>query len=132
MKKIKITFWVIVVVLLILVGFQNKEYFLESRILKIDLMIVEYETPDLASWVYFLSSFLFGAVIMYIFNFFERFKLKKSIKGLNNLIVERDKMLDGLRKEFDSLRAETIPSIEEGPGDIPEKELAENESAAGV
>ena len=107
MKKIKITLWVIVVAFVVLLFFQNKDFFLEKKVIGLNLSYVAnaYQSPALPLFVWFLIVLVIGLLVSYIFRLAERFKLKKEIKGLKAKIDARMEMTSQLRSELDSRAA---------------------------
>ena len=83
MNKFKTVLWLLIFGLLMLIIFQNQEFFLAKKSLKIDLLFAKYQSPEVPNAVTFLVFFLAGLVISYFFSLAERFKLKMTIKKLN-------------------------------------------------
>lgn len=104
MKKIKIAFGVIIIVLLALLIYQNKDFFFEKQILGIDLGFNDYLSPELPNVIFFLAFFLVGLFIAYIYSLLERFRSKKTIKTLNAAVESKDQMLSTLKAELQTLK----------------------------
>ena len=47
MKKAKIAFWLILICFLALLGYQNWDFFMKPNGLRINLLLVQYQTPEL-------------------------------------------------------------------------------------
>ncbi len=109
MKKAKIAFWLILIGFLLLLGYQNWDFFMSQHGLRINLLMVQYETPELQNAVLFLIFFFAGLLISYFITLFERFKSKKTIKTLNTALQMNQKLLDELKKEVLLLKGETPP-----------------------
>jgi predicted membrane protein len=109
MKKAKIAFWLILIGFLGLLGYQNYDFFMSQHGLRINLLFVQYDTPQLQNAILFLIFFFTGLLISYFIMLFERFKSKKIIKTLNTALDMNQKQLDEMKKELDLLKNETAP-----------------------
>jgi predicted membrane protein len=109
MKKAKIAFWLILIGFLGLLGYQNYDFFMSQHGLRINLLFVQYDTPQLQNAILFLIFFFTGLLISYFIMLFERFKSKKIIKTLNTALDMNQKQLDEMKKELDLLKNETPP-----------------------
>jgi hypothetical protein len=110
MKKVKIAFWLILIGFLVLLGYQNWDFFMEPNALRINLLMVQYDTPQLQNAIFFLVFLFAGLLISYFITLFERYKSKKSIKTLKAALEMNQKLLDELKKEILLLKGET-PSV---------------------
>jgi hypothetical protein len=109
MKNAKIAFWLILIGFLGLLGYQNYDFFMSQHGLRINLLFVQYDTPQLQNAILFLIFFFTGLLISYFIMLFERFKSKKIIKTLNTALDMNQKQLDEMKKELDLLKNETPP-----------------------
>ena len=113
MKKVKIVLWVIIAAFVALLFFKNQEFFLEKR--GITYFFGDaYKSPDLPLVVWFLITLIIGLLVSYIFGLSERFKLKKTIKGLKTKIDEQMEMISQIRSELESragISSEEIPPV---------------------
>jgi len=99
MNKFKTVLWILIFGMLMLIIFQNQEFFMERKSFGINLLIVKYKSPELPSAIIFLLFFLAGLVISYLFSLAERFRLKKTIKKLNATIDSQAKAIPPVKKE---------------------------------
>lgn len=99
MKKIKLGFWLVIVVFLVLIIYQNQDYFKATRSLSLDLIITQYYTPEIPNAVLFLASFLGGLLIAYIFGLLAQFRARKTIKNLNTTINSQIEMITSLKQQ---------------------------------
>jgi uncharacterized integral membrane protein len=99
MKKIKLGFWLLVTVFLILVIYQNQDFFRATRSLSLDLIISQYYTPEIPIAVLFLAAFLAGLLIAYIFGLLAQFRARKTIKNLNTTINSQIEMISSLKQQ---------------------------------
>ncbi len=82
MKNIKIVFWLIVVVFLMVFTFQNQDIITAKQSFRLDLIVFdEYHTPELPNAVIYLSCFLIGFFIAFFCGLTERLKNRKIIKN---------------------------------------------------
>jgi len=117
MKKIKIAFWIIPIGFLVLVGYQNKAFFQETRSLSVDLAFTAYQTPELQIWIFFLALFVFGILLTYLFGLPGKFRAGKSIKTLNGAISSQRSELTALQNEVAAMRnpVPVEPAVNEPP-----------------
>lgn len=125
MKKAKIAFWGILVAFIALLAYQNWDFFMSTHGLKINLLFIDYRTPELQNIILFLIFFFAGLLISYFFSLLDRFKSNKIIKNLTTSLKQNQQMTEALKSEMNALKAdtalETIPA-EASPVSDPEKE----------
>ena len=103
MNKVKTVFWLIIFGLIMLVFFQNREFFMAKQGFIIDLVFAKYQSPEVPNAVLFLALFLAGLLIAYFFGLAERFKLKKTIKNLNTKIASQPPEMPSTDKEAEAI-----------------------------
>ncbi|MBW2512954.1 MAG: LapA family protein [Deltaproteobacteria bacterium] len=100
MKKAKITFWLILMGFLVLLAYQNWDFFMSEHRLRLNLFVIdEFSTPNLQNIILFLIFFFAGILISYFITLVERFKLKRTIKALNTALETNQKELDELKQQ---------------------------------
>jgi len=99
LKQIKLIVLIVLLGLVAVVFFQNRQYFLTTQALRLDLLVTEFETAGIYNWLYFLVVFLAGLVIGYAYGFFERYKLRKKCKRLKQSADQPVRVSD---QDFDS------------------------------
>lgn len=105
MKKVKIGFWLILIAFLILVGYQNKAFFLQKHSFDLNVWVTApYTTPEIYNALLFGVCFVAGLVIAYLSGLFERFKANKTIKQLTNTMNEQKTQAEQLRTEIEALK----------------------------
>jgi len=83
MKKFKAVLWTLVILFLLLVFFQNREFFSAKAALTLNLFVTDaYRTPELPTGVWFLGGMILGFLLAYFFGLVERFRSYRIIKGL--------------------------------------------------
>jgi uncharacterized integral membrane protein len=100
MKKMKIAFWVVVILLSALLIIQNQTFFFEKTSFGLDFYYKKYQTPGMPNVILFLVFFFIGLLIAYIFNLLGQFKAKKTIKNLNITIQSQMEVISGLKSEI--------------------------------
>lgn len=99
---VKIAIGLAVIVLIVLIGYQNKEYFLETNTLCFDFYINDfsYETPEIQNALFFLICFFIGSLTASFFGLYREFKSNKTINNLNNIIKSHLKEISNLESEL--------------------------------
>ena len=105
MKNVKIGLWVILLLLVGIFFYQNKDFFMEGQSLYYGLPFFKvHHTPELPIAILFLFTFLIGLLGAYFCSLSNRFKSKKTIKNLHAAATSQLEEISGLRKEVESLR----------------------------
>ncbi len=107
MKKVKIAFWIILIVLLGITVYQNQGYFLTKHSLDINLWFTRRIVPPVQNGIVILAFFLFGLLVGLIHNFFERYRTNKTIKDLRNTIRSNEAAIGQMRQEIEALKPST-------------------------
>ncbi|MGD9159208.1 MAG: LapA family protein [Desulfobacteraceae bacterium] len=97
MKHIKYLFLVLIMLVVFILLVQNHEAFNTKVVLKANILLGQYETPELSIYLISTISFLLGVIIIWVYDLLERIQLRKQIKRLNNESKEKDKELNSLR-----------------------------------
>lgn len=127
MKKFKLVLWLIIFAVLGLFFYQNSTFFMTKPTLNFQLPFMKVlHVPELPNAVLFLAFLLFGLLISYIFNLFERFKSGKTIKGLNATIESNQQMISSLKNELAVLKR--TGSESSGPTEGDKEEIEKNVS----
>jgi uncharacterized integral membrane protein len=104
MNKIRTGIWIVILVLLMVLFFQNQSIFLSSRTLQMDLYFVKYQTPELPDGLYYLATLIIGLLISYLFGLGDRFKARRAIKSLSATIDSHRQEMTTLKKEIGELK----------------------------
>lgn len=95
MKKVKLVFWLILLGLLGVVGWQNRPFFLDKQGIGIDYFFGNIYIPELQIALYFLIFFLAGLLVSYFGSLSERFVARRTIRKLTDeLTTEKKKNSD--------------------------------------
>jgi len=111
MNKAKLIIWLLVLVFMGLVVYQNEGHFLNAQeSLRLNLGVVpEYHSPKLPMVFFYLVFFLYGLIVAYFFGLPERFRSRKAIKGLTIAATQREKEMTELNTELSRLKGEPLP-----------------------
>jgi len=127
MKKAKVLLWLIIIGFLGLIIYQNKDFFLTRHSFGIDLVVFNYQSPEVYSAILFLLFFILGLLIAYFFGLFERFKASKTIKALTGANNSLEKSLASLKNDIASIKTGQTQEIK-AEADV--SETAESQSTA--
>ncbi len=113
MKKVKIGFWILLIAFLLLLGFQNKSFFLQKNTFGLNLYVTDaYMSPEIYNGVLFAVCFLAGLIIAYFFGLFEKFRTNKIIKQLNTDLESQRQQVDSLTTELNAFKNVSTPPAE--------------------
>jgi hypothetical protein len=103
MKTIKFLFWLIILVLLGTLIYQNLAYFMAPTPLTLDLQIAgwSWTIPPIQNIAYFGICFLLGLILAGIKGLLAVFCLKKQIKDGNKTIISLKAEMESLKTELD-------------------------------
>ena len=99
MKKFKIGIWAAILGFVVIVLYQNQDFFLAKQSLGINLLFSDYKIPAIYNLVLFFIFFIAGLLLGSYFFIMDRLRFNKRIKMLN-----ADK--DSQRKEISALQSE--------------------------
>ncbi len=127
MKKVKIGLLLIIIGLIVLVGYQNREYILAQKTLKVNLYVTKaYETPKIPNIAILAGFFLVGCLAVYFYTLKGRFKTRRTIKDLNNQIKAYQEKIAQMENEISSLKAPpAAESLSESSG-YPSEQTADD------
>ncbi len=110
MRRIKYLLWVIIAAFLLTFIFQNWAFFNEPSAIGIDLKVVEYNSPQLPSGVYYLAVFLIGMLVSFFISLSKRFQNRKTIRSLKEQIAVDERRIS----ELENRHAEIVqPGVTE-------------------
>ncbi len=124
MKKVKIGFWILVIAFLLLLGFQNKAFFIQKNAFALNLYVTDtYMTKEIYNGVTFAVCFMAGLVLAYLSGLLERFRSNKTIKQLNADIERQRQEMESLQTELNAHKS-AATSLPEEPA-VDEAETSE-------
>ena len=97
MKHVRVMFFVIFVLLIIVIAVQNHDSFSKTVTFKLDLIVTSLETGEMSFYFISMLTFLAGVVLTGFYGITERFRLKKQIRILNKNAKAMEKELNSLR-----------------------------------
>ncbi|MGD9332789.1 MAG: hypothetical protein PVJ53_15865 [Desulfobacterales bacterium] len=119
MKKVKIGFWLILVAFLVLIGWQNKAFFLQQHRFDLDLWVTApYTSPEIYNAALFAACFVVGLVIAYLSGLLGHYKANKTIKQLTAELQAQKTQAEQLRTEIEALKTvstQAVPAADEDP-----------------
>ncbi|HID72785.1 TPA: LapA family protein [Candidatus Micrarchaeota archaeon] len=85
----------------------NKPFFVEKQAYTLNLLFKEYDLGEITNWMLFISCFVVGIVISYLFSYPVRMKLRREIKRLNATANSHLEMIASLKKELEGFKGST-------------------------
>lgn len=116
MRKLKILFYLIILLFLTIIVASNATYFISMTTLDFNIYLplfewpvkfykkVVFTVPPVATGVYFLGCFVVGALFIYIKTLIVRFQSSRQIKALENDNRLNQTKIADLKKEVDFLQ----------------------------
>ncbi|CAN2040715.1 hypothetical protein GMMP15_190030 [Candidatus Magnetomoraceae bacterium gMMP-15] len=103
-KKIKIVLFAIFLGFMVLILFQNADFFQYKSNLSANIFFGEFQTPDIPIFAYFVSFFVFGFVWSSYFTWMLHSRTKKQIKAYHDEIerLKAELAEAGTRPTFES------------------------------
>ncbi|RLC25632.1 MAG: hypothetical protein DRH93_01270 [Deltaproteobacteria bacterium] len=103
MKTIKYLLWLIILVLLGILIYQNLDYFMTTVALRFDLKVSSWNwtIPELQNIVYFGICFLLGIILVGFKGFVTNFKLKKEIKTKDAALTSFKEQVNTLKTQLE-------------------------------
>ncbi len=103
MKKIKYFLWLIILIALGILVYQNLDFFLAKQALKFDLKISSWNwtIPELQNIVFFAICFFIGFILAGMKWLMVNFKFKKEVKTKEAAIISLKEQLNALKAELD-------------------------------
>ncbi|MCG8470616.1 MAG: hypothetical protein MI742_02010 [Desulfobacterales bacterium] len=120
MKKVKIALFVVLLIAIGGVVYQNLTFFATKHALVVDLKFWAYATPEVANGLLLLGCFLIGFLSAYLGGLVARFKSGKVVKELNAVIDSQQEKISTLRGEMDILKRRPVQ-----PEPVPQPEPPE-------
>jgi hypothetical protein len=135
MKTIKSIFWLIILGLLTTLIYQNKDYFLATVILELDLKVSTWHwaVPALPNIAYFGICFLLGIILIGIKTIAIKFRLNKEIKTKNATIESLEKQVNTIKTDLEVFQHDPyIKKQLEAEPNVEEQVVGEPEQAVNV
>jgi len=130
MKKVKLVVWILIVVLVVVVIYENKDFFWETKkslTINLPLIPAQYKTlPEAELLIIFGIFFAAGLLLGIYFMFGRGLKKKKSIKALKAQVKEQTEKAAVLENELHTLRGDPLVTDSSGNTDSTLRENAAN------
>ncbi len=110
MKKVKISIWVIILALIAIIIYQNREFFFAKQSLVFNYLFGNSNTPDFYSILLHIACFLGGFIFASYFTVFNLVKSNKEVKRFKADINNHLEKISALESELQS----SYTSREEG------------------
>jgi uncharacterized integral membrane protein len=120
MKQIKAIISILVMLFVVIIVVENLEQLSKTLTLRIDLLFWGAKTGPMAFYLVVIIAFLIGVFVAGLLGIFERFRLKREIKGLSKENKEKEKELNSYRN---------LPIVEEEKEDALAVVATNSESA---
>ncbi|MGB5422152.1 MAG: hypothetical protein WBN03_08335 [Desulfobacterales bacterium] len=112
MKKVKLVVWMLIVVLVVVVIYQNKDFFWETKkglTINLPLVPAQYKTLPEVELLFIFGIFFAAGLLLGIYFLISRgLKKKKTIKALKVQVKEQTEKADALEKELHTLRGDPV------------------------
>ncbi len=127
MKKLKIAFWVIIVIILFIFGYHNSEFFMTKQTLILKYGFGEYTTPELPIVLYWVLFLALAAGVWFLYTLPRRLKMKKEVQQMHDNEIAHLKEIAALRRRIDAYQSQAAAAEEEAKA---RQEEASAETAA--
>jgi uncharacterized integral membrane protein len=97
MNYFKAILGILVGLFVVIVVVQNFRAFSTTVTFRVDLLVVDWESPPMSLYLVSIVTFLVGVLAMGVYGMVERFRLKGELRRLNAVLNEKDKELNSLR-----------------------------------
>jgi type II secretory pathway component PulF len=112
MKKVKLVVWILIVVFVVVVIYQNKDFFWETKksmTINLPLIPEQYKTlPEVELLIIFGIFFAAGLLLGIYFLISRGLKKKKLVKTLKAQVKEQTEKADTLEEELRALRGDPV------------------------
>lgn len=105
MKKAKIAFYLLFIVFLGVIIYQNGDFFFAGRTLKVDLYLDQFTSPNLPTALWFVSFFLLGWLLAYLASLTDRFRARQECKKLQQKIQLQENDIAAMKKDVADLKS---------------------------
>jgi uncharacterized integral membrane protein len=118
MKKVKLVVWMLIIALVAIVIYQNRDFFWDSKkSLAVDLAFAKYQIPEVEHLIIFGAFFAAGFLLGIYFLISRGLKKKKLVKALKAQVKEQTEKADTLEEELRALRGDPVLPDTSGSAD---------------
>jgi uncharacterized integral membrane protein len=97
MKSVKLVFFSLVAIFILLVVYQNRAVFTHTESFVVNLLVWKYESPPIVLSMYFVTFFLLGILIAYFHGLSHRFKAKHEMKCQLDRVTKLESEIEVLK-----------------------------------
>lgn len=112
MKKVKLVVWILIVVFVVVVIYQNKDFFWETKksmTINLPLIPEQYKTLPEVELLFIFGIFFAAGLLLGIYFLISRgLKKKKLVKSLRAQVKEQTEKADALEEELRALRGDPV------------------------
>jgi type II secretory pathway component PulF len=112
MKKVKLVVWILIVVFAVVVIYQNKDFFWETKkslTINLPLLPEQYKTLPEVELLFIFGIFFAAGLLLGIYLLISRgLKKKKLVKSLKAQVKEQTEKADALEEELRALRGDPV------------------------
>lgn len=102
MRKFKVILWILLVAVVGMFFYQNKDFFLSKPSLTFQVPFFEvYHIPQIPNALSFVAFFVLGLLIAYFFGLLERFKSNRTLKTKEATISAQMEEIAALKSRLD-------------------------------
>ncbi len=104
MKTLKVIFFLVILILVAVLGHQNRDFLLTTQSMTFDFYFYAYALPETPIGLLFIAVFLSGTLIALLFNLKTQFKNNVAIKKLTKDGLSKAEKIQQLENEIKNLR----------------------------
>jgi uncharacterized membrane protein YciS (DUF1049 family) len=97
MKHLRFIIAIVLMVIVLTILVQNHTAMSTRVVFRANLLLAQYESPDISLYIIVTITFLFGILVSGLYGILERFRLQKQIRLLQKQVREKDAELNSLR-----------------------------------
>jgi len=104
MKNLKLIFFLVILVLFAVIGYQNRDFLLTTQHITLNFYFYSYRSPEMPTGLFFVAAFLSGTLVALFFNLMTQFKKNTTIKNLENDGKSQVEKIQQLESEIKNLK----------------------------
>jgi len=109
MKNLKFIFFMLILILVAVIGHQNKDFLLTTQSMTFNFYFFSYTSPEMPIGLLFIAVFLSGILLALFFNLKTQFKKNMTIKNLTSERKSHVEKIQLLENEIKNLKTDNVP-----------------------